>query len=1211
MTTKSKNEEDVLNTHQVFWQSYADRDLELRFSMCLDDATFIGTGLHERAVNKTEYRLMNQKGVEQYPHKFNIEFLWTYVTVAGDVAWVESESVWIQNINGEETKELLRNTTILRYENGSWWIAHVHGSNPDYRLKDGEYMTNEVTIIKNKELEQEVYQRTLELNQSLVALKTAQAHLETKNRELEIEASLERVRTRSMVMQSSEELVDASSVLLKELNSLGIEPIRTGVATIDGVNETIKIWSSQSVEHNDIKILGIVPRNAHPFFEGYYTAWTKNAPYYTHELTGNDLRDYYKKLSSILSYPEKKELNPRESFNVFFFAEGSLNVVTHQPLTEDECNLIVRFAKVFGLIYRRFLDLKMAEAQAREAKTEAALERVRSRTMGMQKSEELKEVIQVVYEQFGQLNILTEHTGFIMDYKAREDMHIWLADQREIPTQITIPYFDSPHWNSFNDAKEKGKDFFSNHLTFEEKNKFYRDLFTLIPGLTEEARDYYFNCPGLAISTVLLENVGLYIENFKGIPYSEEENATLMRFGKVFQQTYTRFHDLQKAEGQAREAKIEASLERVRNVALGMRKADDLLDICEALYKELEKLEFNGLRNTMINIMDDGKQSFLNYDYSPDVGRSITPVRYDAQAFIEQQVQKLKASSDAFVEDVIEGTLLKELISLRISQGEVDDPRLHHIESLTYYFYSIGVGAIGISSFNSLTEEQRILLRRFRNVFEFAYRRYIDIAQAEAQTREAQIETTLERVRSRTLAMQSSTELAETAAVVFRQLIDLGIATTRIYIGIIKDDSGDIELWATDEDGSKVNKQFTGNIYKSASFHKMYTGWKEHQKSLVIDMQGKELSDYYHYLNVELNIPFRLGLEQKRRVQNIAYFSSGFIGISSIEPQPEETLPLLERFAGVFNLTYTRFHDLKIAEQHAEQARMDLINLQTEKKRAEDALTELKSTQAQLIQSEKMASLGELTAGIAHEIQNPLNFVNNFSEVSSELIDEMNDELAKGELDEAKAIASDIKQNLEKINHHGKRADAIVKGMLQHSRSSSGVKEPTDINALADEYLRLAYHGLRAKDKSFNATMKTDYDESIGFINIIPQDIGRVILNLITNAFYAVSAPKSPKGDFLIPDIVYQPTVTVTTKRKSPLGNLGAGVEISVKDNGPGIPKNVLDKIFQPFFTTKPTGQGTGLGLSLSYDIIKAHGGELNVNTKEGEYAEFIITLPI
>jgi two-component system NtrC family sensor kinase len=284
----------------------------------------------------------------------------------------------------------------------------------------------------------------------------------------------------------------------------------------------------------------------------------------------------------------------------------------------------------------------------------------------------------------------------------------------------------------------------------------------------------------------------------------------------------------------------------------------------------------------------------------------------------------------------------------------------------------------------------------------------------------------------------------------------------------------------------------------------------------------------------------------------------------------------------------------------------------------ERTLIDLRATQAQLIQSEKMASLGELTTGIAHEIQNPLNFVNNFSEVNRELITELKQELASGNTTEANVIASSIEENEEKIIIHGKRADAIVKSMLQHSLTSSGSKQPTDINALSDEYLRLAYHGLRAKDKSFNASMETSFDESIGKIDIVPQEIGRVLLNLYNNAFYAVSARASAiakeKEDTSSITIAstdketkkvgdYQPTVSVSTKR------LGNRIEISVKDNGNGIPQILLDKIFQPFFTTKPTGQGTGLGLSLSYDIVKAHGGELKVETKEGEGSRFIIQL--
>ncbi len=311
---------------------------------------------------------------------------------------------------------------------------------------------------------------------------------------------------------------------------------------------------------------------------------------------------------------------------------------------------------------------------------------------------------------------------------------------------------------------------------------------------------------------------------------------------------------------------------------------------------------------------------------------------------------------------------------------------------------------------------------------------------------------------------------------------------------------------------------------------------------------------------------------------------------------------------------FDRFQTQRIIRAEREKTQKKELE---QAKEIEKAYRELKNTQSQLIQQEKMASLGELTAGIAHEIQNPLNFINNFSDVNSELIDEMKGELSAGNTNDAIKVADNIKENNKKIIHHGKRADGIVKGMLQHSRGSDGIKEPTDINALAEEYLRLCYHGLRAKDNLFNATLKRDFDHSIGTINIVAQDIGRVILNLYTNAFYAITEKASAytklspgalaKSEASADDSgnQYEPTLSVSTKK------IGNKVEIRIADNGNGIPQKVRDKIFNPFFTTKPTGQGTGLGLSLSYDIIKAHGGELKMESKEGEGAAFIIELPI
>ncbi|MBK8487265.1 MAG: GHKL domain-containing protein [Bacteroidetes bacterium] len=390
------------------------------------------------------------------------------------------------------------------------------------------------------------------------------------------------------------------------------------------------------------------------------------------------------------------------------------------------------------------------------------------------------------------------------------------------------------------------------------------------------------------------------------------------------------------------------------------------------------------------------------------------------------------------------------------------------------------------------------------------------------------------------------------------------------------------------------DNRFGGLDRVSQAYNTLYLLYKEQENK----------DSMFTYLRLSKTLDDSLNRVEKEKIY--AYQNIGFNEQIKIKDQENERIEkentiriyVLLIGIGVFMLiAFLLYRNNRNRKKATELLQKQKTEIEVQKKNVEITLSELKSAQSQLIQSEKMASLGELTAGIAHEIQNPLNFVNNFSEVNSELIDELKTELAIGNKQQAIELADDIKANEQKINHHGKRADAIVKGMLQHSRSSTGKKELTDINSLCDEYLRLSYHGLRAKDKTFNATMKTDFDQTLEKINIIPQDIGRVILNVLTNAFYAVSEKKKQLGDG------YEPTVLINTRK------VNKHIEIHVNDNGNGIPQKVLDKIFQPFFTTKPTGQGTGLGLSLSYDIVKAHGGELKVETKEGEGSTFIISI--
>jgi signal transduction histidine kinase/DNA-directed RNA polymerase subunit N (RpoN/RPB10) len=1038
--------------------------------------------------------------------------------------------------------------------------------------------------------------------------------IEQLNKKLEIETSLEQVRVVALSMSKREDMIDICRTICQQLQLLNVKEIRNVQTAIIYQSKGTYLNYEYYAKHDKLLTTEVEFKNhklqnefANQMLKGAEELFTEHIEgvalkkWYQYQKTTNQFVDVYLEKASSLSY--------------YFYSLGpvALGISTYAPLNEEEINLFKRFRNVFELAYRRFMDIEKAAAQAREAQIETALERVRSKSMAMHKSEELKEVIKIVYQQIRHLNIHLDHAGFVVDYTPKGDWTFWIADEQDIPSKITHPYFESVWANQFNEAKEKGTDFFATHLNFEEKNKFYKELLSYVPGLPEASKDFYLSCPGLAATTVLLENVGLYIENFSGTPYTEEENTTLIRFGKVFQQTYTRFLDLQKAEAQAKEAQIELALERVRARTMAMQQSDELREVVLTIYEQLQHLDFNAQAcNIVIADKITGDREFWVAGFTKEMYPESYKVPYINHPYVNKQLDAWKHGEKYAVFEYA-GKMKKDFDAVFFSATDFrnipDDAKRMMIELPSVIFSTafFNYGSLQALGKDALSTENADILKRFAKVFEQTYTRFLDLKKAEAQAREAQVELGLERVRARAMAMQKSEELAELVDTVFKELTKLHFTLDRCIIIIIDEKSASAKYWMANPESltaASYHLQLKDVPYLIATLN----GWKERKIKMVYDLKGDEKSATAEYIltKTELRLlPAKVkeGMKNTDRVfLNSSFNNFGGLQADTIEPLTEENLDILYRFAKVFDLTYTRFNDLKQAEHLAKQAQLDLENLMAEKKKTEEALTELKAAQSQLIQSEKMASLGELTAGIAHEIQNPLNFVNNFSEVSNELLDEMMEEVAKGNYEEVKAIVNDVKQNLEKINHHGKRADGIVKGMLQHSRSSSATKEPTDINKLADEYLRLAYHGLRAKDKSFNATLETAYDETIGNINIIPQDIGRVILNLITNAFYA--APLPPEGGFLALDYKHSPTVWVSTKK------LGDKVIISVRDNGPGIPKKILDKIFQPFFTTKPTGQGTGLGLSLSYDIVKAHGGEIKINTKEGEGAEFIISLP-
>ena len=1643
------------------------------------------------------------------------------------------------------------------------YIGFAHHRNPTNEEKD---------IVRRFATEfGALYQRFLDLKKT-----------EAQAREAQVEAALERVRSRSLAMHSSVELNDVVSVLFENLKVLQIPITAAGISIyledskdmlnyVCGENADGLVISHYRMPYFDNTIskdFQNVRKKETGFFVGNYSKKVKDA-FYKYLFENTDIAEVPDDIKKMIFDSKAYTISMVHVSNSLI----AINDFQGNQLSADHVSIIKRFAKVFEQAYIRFIDLQKAEAQAQEAQIEAGLERLRAQSMAMHSSDELKDVIRVIFDQMAQLKINAEHAGIVVEYEPKKDFHFWVADHQDIPAKITVPYLDLVWDKQFTEAKKKGQDFFTTQLDFEEKNSLYKQLLPNIENLTKESEDFYLNCAGLATSTVIQEDIALYIENFSGIPFTDEENSILKRFGKVFQQSYTRFLDLKKAEAQAREAQIEAALEKVRSRTMAMQKGEELKDVVVLLYKELISL---GVTNFVtcgyveINEQTEKQSTWITHPGGDSLGLFYLPLKGDAtfderykawkdqhhvfhqtvagqqrkdhldyaittfnskeaevmvlsqfpdptvfycfnfshgylhivagsllkkeeealmarftkvfeqtyarfldlkkaelqarEAQINLAVERVRAKALAMhkseeimevvdklkdevmgldipgvvaasifleagndnirmwdlsslewsdkgylaitditfklkkvdphlyikrvwenpdnyfvevqnakdldriiefmyennqlevakeVEDYTKSTNLQQLYhaSKRLNNGKlcidllepppdemegilnkigaafdlayqrfldlqkaeaqtkesqiqlalervraktmamqhsdelrevvlemyeqlqqldfnsqacnitiIDQdthdqqywvsgfsqelyPESYHVPNLKHPYIQQQIKAwkkgiaykvfeykgaekrkfdkiffsetdfkkspkeaqklmrslesvilsTAFTKFGSLqvlgpvplNDERAEILQRFAKVFDQTYTRFLDLQKAEAQTREAHIEMALEKVRSRTMAMQKSEELRDAAQLLFTEIQNLGIPSWSCGYNILSDDKKSAECYMSSE--GALQKPFTLYYKNEKSFLEQYHFFKSKKTFLVQEQKGKALEEAYDYMKTIPTIgEIIVDLEDSgislptHQFNHLCKFNKGYLLFITYEPVPEAH-ELFVRFTRVFEQTYTRFLDLQKAEAREKEAikqasldrvrgeiasmrttkdleritpliwkelttlgvpffrcgvfiiredekmvhaylskpegtsvaalhipfsdtdnklikptienwrsqqvyketwnqdqfiqqthmirekgqienpdaynisetppehlvlhlvpfkqgmvyvgnREDLTEeqirlvkslstafsvaysryedfkaLETAKNSLELTINNLKSTQAQLIQAEKMASLGELTAGIAHEIQNPLNFVNNFSEVSEELVDEMNEELDNGDVKEAKAISKDLKDNLSKINHHGKRADAIVKGMLEHSRINKGEKKPTDINALVDEFVRLSYHGLRAKDKSFNADFKLDLDPNLLKVNVVSSDIGRVILNLVNNAFYAcaerslISTDKHGKSEIK----TYNPKVIISSKQTD------HGIQLSVKDNGGGIPEQVRDKIFQPFFTTKPTGKGTGLGLSLSYDIIKAHGGQLTLESSEGDGTLFRIQIPI
>jgi len=1016
---------------------------------------------------------------------------------------------------------------------------------------------------------------------------------EEQAREAQIEASLERVRAASMAMHKSSELRDVVNTLYGEFLSLNLNFQVAGIQLILDNSKDFHIWMS-----TDDGVYGDVihwPYIDLPIFHEWYKAWSTGTMMNI-TLSKTETRRFFSEYFKLDAAPKERKIAVKSVEIIDFLGAYQKHTglvlmrYSEGSYSETEKDILTRFSIVFEQTYTRFLDLQKAEAQVREAQIEAALERVRAKSMAMHKTSELKMVIDVISEQFAILDIAQDACMInIFGDETSKDWNFWIATY---PDLIHVPFFKNPILSKLASARKRHEVFYSLDINQAEKNEFFEHFYKVAEGVkvVRKRRNFIFKTPGWTSSVALSKFASIHLINYQRKVYTEEENKVLQRIGKVFEQTYTRFLDLQKAEGQAREAQVEASLERVRAKAMAMHSSEDLVDTASQLFKEFQQLNISFIRCGVLKLNEDRTGEVYSYSHTKENeavavfgNLNLTGHELMDGVFKHWQLQK------EYVHE-LKGDAVKRYYQLVNKQLKI--PKVQLEKSHFGYAFYFPEGSLYCFTSEKLTEETLQILRRFNQVLGLTYRRYFELKEAEARELKAIKEASLDRVRAEIASMRTATDLGRITPLIWQELTQLGVPFFRCGIFIINEDEQIVHAYLSTPEGEAVaalhipfNDKDNPLIKPAVKNWRLQKSYKADWNREQFIQQAKALMD-----KGQIEDPKSYQIMDsppERLVLHLVPFKQGMLYVGSTAPLSTEHIDLMKDLAKAFSVAYARYEDF--------------VELENAKTKVEGTLNELKSTQTQLIQSEKMASLGELTAGIAHEIQNPLNFVNNFSDVSGELLEELKEELEKGDMEEVKAISDDIIQNLEKINHHGQRASGIVKGMLAHSRTGTGEKELVDINNLADEYLRLAYHGLRAKDKSFNADFKLDLDDALPQINVVAQDIGRVLLNLINNAFQACTerSRSAVEKD-------YKPTVTVSSKKK------GDKVEISVKDNGMGIPNNIKGKIFEPFFTTKPTGEGTGLGLSMSYDIItKGHGGELLVESKVGKGSEFIIKLPL
>ena len=1126
-----------------------------------------------------------------------------------------------------EFRHLPEDIKRMIFDSTSYTISMVAVKNAVFNINDFEgkvLAKNEIDIIKRfARVFEQAYIRFLDLQKA-----------EAQAREAQIEAAVERVRAEAMAMHSPSDFEKVTRQLLKQVQLLELDGF-TGVSILSIDEQEFFTWWDFSSPGNFSDPISQISRyDAHQYYHlgtDVLNRWKEGKSYIVFEY---DLKKLYEALK------EWEEINPTmaASFKEALagghlthqwnpcgrFANGLLAFDMVKPPDDDVRNITIKMTHAFEQAYIRFLDLQKAEKQAREARIEAALERVRAMTMAMHSSEDVGQCIVTMFSELTALGV-NEDTRFgigILNHD-NENNQLWTATKEGKEVNLHIGNIDMSSHPLLISARKAWKEQVPIHhyvLEGDDLRNYYQML--------NEAPDYPLR---VSIDTLPKKQFHYGFVFDHGFFYAFSSNEflsdliqTTQRFSSLFGQTYRRYLDLVRAEAQAREAQIEAALERVRSRSMAMHKSTEIQEVANTAFVNLLNL---GIATDTVTILlpIKGTKDFevwiqnTNHNYSTQLLMPYQEhvISNDILEAWQHKLELFTASYDKNQKD----SFFKFFFSHSKSLEALPHDRKQYVLDGDHYSLSVSFNThtgmqLGRYYGEAFSEADNTILQRFAKVFEQTYARFLDLQKAEAQVREAQIEAALERVRSRSLAMHKTDELQEVVRVLAEELKNTGVIldTWGAVICTYFPDSKDVLHWTAAEDPANPSVAFLLPYFKDELYDEAWDS-KNRGDSYFAKVFSNEAKNAFFEHAFEHSDYRQLPEDYKQMILQSdthgiawAWAKNSAIMIPSIQgtlPSIEEK-EILVRFAKVFEQAYIRFLDLQLKEEQS-------LKLAEEKKRLEKTLHDLRVTQAQLIQSEKMASLGELTAGIAHEIQNPLNFVNNYAEVNVELLEELITEEGRkdGERDERliSELMQDVVENEAKILLHGKRADAIVRSMLQHSRTKTGTREPTDLNALSDEYLRLAYHGLRAKDSSFQADFSTGFEEDLPLVEVVPQEMGRVLLNIINNAFQACAersrntAHQTPADGSSVPR--YQPRITVTTRKLKDL------VEIDITDNGNGIPDDIRDKIFQPFFTTKPTGQGTGLGLSLAFESVKAHGGTLEVESIQGIGTTFTIKLPI